>query len=80
MSSPCSLSGGQVLWRPGCDRWPTPSTQSWTALASSVFNLIAVEFPGRKHATLTEHRQQEAVDRVLCFLEGKLKPSIGQTS
>ena len=34
---------------------------------------IAVEFPGRKHATLTEHRQQEAVDRVLAFFEEKLK-------
>ena len=36
-------------------------------------NFIAVEFPGRKHATLTAHRQQEAVDRVLAFLEQKLK-------
>jgi len=26
---------------------------------------IAVEFPGRKHSVLTEHRQQEGVDRVL---------------
>jgi dienelactone hydrolase len=36
-------------------------------------NFIAVEFPGRKHATLTEHRQQAAVDRVLSFFEEKLK-------
>jgi hypothetical protein len=36
-------------------------------------NFIAVEFPGRKHATLTEHRQQAGVDRVLAFLEEKLK-------
>lgn len=34
---------------------------------------IAVEFPGRKHATLTEHRQQAGVDRVLAFFEEKLK-------
>jgi dienelactone hydrolase len=34
---------------------------------------IRVEFPGRKHATLTEHRQQVAVDRVLQFLENKLR-------
>ena len=34
---------------------------------------IRVEFPGRKHSTLTEHRQQEAVDRVLHFLEEKLR-------
>jgi dienelactone hydrolase len=37
-------------------------------------NFIAVEFPGRKHSTLTEHRQQEGVDRVLAFLEEKLRP------
>lgn len=36
-------------------------------------NFIAVEFPGRKHATLTEHRQQAGVDRVLAFFEEKLK-------
>ncbi|WP_427892867.1 dienelactone hydrolase family protein [Kribbella sp. GL6] len=35
-------------------------------------NFIAVEFPGRKHSTLTEHRQQEGVDRVLAFFEEKL--------
>jgi dienelactone hydrolase len=38
-------------------------------------NFIAVEFPGRKHSTLTEHRQQEGVDRVLAFFEDKLKPA-----
>ncbi|HZP55058.1 dienelactone hydrolase family protein [Actinocrinis sp.] len=36
-------------------------------------NFLAVEFPGRKHSTLTEHRQQEGVERVLAFLEDKLK-------
>jgi dienelactone hydrolase len=35
-------------------------------------NFIAVEFPGRKHGTLTEHRQEEAVDRVLAFLRERL--------
>ena len=34
---------------------------------------IRVEFPGRKHATLTAHRQQEAVDRVLGFFAAKLR-------
>ena len=34
---------------------------------------IRVEFPGRKHATLTAHRQQEAVDRVLGFFADKLR-------
>jgi len=33
---------------------------------------IRVEFPGRKHATLTVHRQQEGVDRVLAFFREKL--------
>jgi dienelactone hydrolase len=42
-------------------------------------HFIAVEFPGRKHATLTEHRQQEGVDRVLAFFEEKLKPAVGPT-
>jgi dienelactone hydrolase len=32
----------------------------------------AVEFEGRGHATLTAHRQQEAVDRVLAFLGERL--------
>jgi len=39
-----------------------------------------VEFPGRKHSTLTEHRQQEGVDQVLAFFEDKLKPASGQRS
>ena len=43
-------------------------------------NFIAVEFPGRKHATLTEHRQQEGVDRVLAFFEEKLRPASGPAS
>jgi dienelactone hydrolase len=34
---------------------------------------IAVEFDGNKHATLTADRQQEAVDRVLAFLSGRLQ-------
>lgn len=37
-------------------------------------NFIAVDFPGHQHATLTEHRQQYGVDRVLAFFEAKLKP------
>lgn len=34
---------------------------------------LRVEFPGRQHATLTEHRQQEAVDRTIAFFEEKLR-------
>ncbi len=33
---------------------------------------IRVEFPGRKHSTLTAHRQQEGVDAVLDFFREKL--------
>jgi dienelactone hydrolase len=40
-------------------------------------NFIAVEFPGLKHATLTAHRQQEGVDRVLAFFKEKLQPAAG---
>ena len=34
---------------------------------------IRVEFPGRKHSTITVHRQQAAVDRVLGFFGEKLR-------
>lgn len=34
---------------------------------------IRVELEGRGHSTLTEHRQQSAVDRVLEFLAGRLR-------
>ncbi len=33
---------------------------------------IKVEFPGKQHSTVTTHRQQEGVDRVLAFFEEKL--------
>ena len=33
---------------------------------------IKVEFPGRKHSTVTEHRQQEGVDKVLAFFAERL--------
>jgi hypothetical protein len=33
---------------------------------------IPVEFDGVKHGTLTEHRQQGGVDRVLAFFQEKL--------
>jgi hypothetical protein len=35
---------------------------------------IRVEFEGKGHSTVTVHRQQEGVDRVLAFFEEKLKP------
>jgi Dienelactone hydrolase family len=33
---------------------------------------IAVEFEGKGHSVVTEHRQQEAVDRILTFLHDRL--------
>lgn len=36
---------------------------------------IALEFPGRQHSTLTAHRQQEGIDRVLDFFDERLLPS-----
>ena len=35
-------------------------------------NFVAVEFEGKGHATVTEHRQQEAVDRILTFFGERL--------
>jgi hypothetical protein len=34
---------------------------------------LAVEFEGKGHSTLTEHRQQEGVDRVLEFFRTRLQ-------
>lgn len=34
---------------------------------------LRVDFPGMKHGTVTLHRQQEGVDRVLSFLDEKLR-------
>jgi hypothetical protein len=33
---------------------------------------VMVEFEGAQHSTVTEHRQQEGVDRVLAFFDEKL--------
>jgi dienelactone hydrolase len=61
------------------ERDPAVGTRFETLRRELGDNFIAVEFPGRKHATLTEHRHQEGVDRVLAFLEQKLKPVAGPT-
>jgi len=57
------------------DHDPAVGTRFETLRRELGRNFIAVEFPGRNHATLTEHRRQEAVDRVLAFLDDKLKTS-----
>ncbi|CAN5558271.1 dienelactone hydrolase family protein [soil metagenome] len=43
-------------------------------------NFVAVEFEGRGHATVTEHRQQEAVDRILAFFAERLASTPGGPS
>ena len=35
-------------------------------------NFVAVEFEGKGHSVVTEHRQQEAVDRILAFFAERL--------
>ncbi len=35
-------------------------------------DFVAVEFEGKGHAVVTEHRQQEAVDRILAFFKERL--------
>jgi len=37
-------------------------------------DFIAVDLPGKGHSTLTEHRSQIAVDKVLAFLHERLDP------
>lgn len=78
--SPADLSSVRTKAAEGCqvlglryDRDPAVGTRFDTLRRELGENFIAVEFPGRKHATLTEHRQQEGVDRVLAFFEEKLK-------
>ena len=41
---------------------------------------LKVELEGRQHATLTAHRQQEGVDRVLAFFEEKLRVGVATGS
>jgi dienelactone hydrolase len=59
------------------ERDPAVGTRFDTLRRELGDNFIAVQLPGRRHATLTEHRQQEGVERVLAFLEEKLKPVAG---
>ena len=42
-------------------------------LTAEVIGFIRVGFPGRKHSTVTAHRQQEGVDRVLAFFAENLR-------
>ena len=60
----CSACGSSATWPSA-----PASTRSTTELGDA---FIKVEFPGKGHSTVTEHRQQEGVDRVLAFFTEKL--------
>ena len=51
---------------------PATGTRFTTLREEIGDNFIAVEFEGRKHAVVTAHRQQEAVDRILAFFGERL--------
>ena len=51
---------------------PTVGTRFETLTHEIGDSFVRVELPGRKHSTLTAHRQQEAVDRVLAFFRARL--------
>lgn len=83
--SPADLAAVKAKVAAGCqvlglryDRDPAVGTRFDTLHRELGDNFIAVEFPGRRHSTLTEHRQQEGVDRVLAFFEDRLKPTPDQ--
>ena len=53
---------------------PATGTRFETLTRELGDRFIRVELEGRGHSTLTAHRQQEAVDRVLAFFGERLKP------
>ncbi|MEO5710266.1 MAG: dienelactone hydrolase family protein [Nocardioidaceae bacterium] len=65
-SQGCSVLGLQYR------RDPATGTRFDTLRHELGDNFVAVEFEGRGHATVTEHRQQEAVDRILAFFTARL--------
>jgi dienelactone hydrolase len=78
--SPRDLESVKAKVAAGCqvlglryERDPAVGTRFDTLRRELGDNFIAVEFPGRQHATLTEHRQQAGVDRVLAFFVEKLR-------
>ena len=65
--SPARSAGCQVLGLRYADDKAT-GTRFQTLERLLGDNFVGVEFAGKGHATLTENRQQEAVDRVLDLL------------
>ncbi|MGI3783741.1 MAG: dienelactone hydrolase family protein [Janthinobacterium lividum] len=66
-----AAAGCQVLGVKYADD-PAVGTRFETLTSAIGDAFIRVELPGKKHSTLTAHRQQVAVDRVLEFLRDKL--------
>jgi hypothetical protein len=54
---------------------PATGTRFETLTRELGDRFVRVELEGRGHATLTAHRQQVAVDRVLAFFGERLKPT-----
>jgi len=53
---------------------PATGTRFETLTRELGDRFVRVELEGRGHSTLTAHRQQRAVDRVLAFFDERLKP------
>ena len=54
---------------------PATGTRFETLTKELGDGFIRVELDGKGHSTLTAHRQQVAVDRVLAFFDERLKPA-----
>ena len=54
---------------------PATGTRFETLATEFGGDFIRVELEGKGHATLTAHRQQVAVDRVLAFFDERLRPA-----
>jgi dienelactone hydrolase len=77
--SPADLETVRERARGGCqvlglqyDKDPATGSRFETLTREIGDAFVRVEFPGRKHSTVTEHRQQEGVDRMLAFFAEKL--------
>ena len=77
--SPADLTAAKKRAAAGCEvlglkyrKDPAVGTRFDTLTRELGGSFIRVEFEGRGHSTLTAHRQQEGVDRVLSFFREKL--------
>jgi dienelactone hydrolase len=77
--SPADLAAVKDRVAGGCEvlglryrKDPAVGTRFETLTRELGDGFIKVEFEGKGHSTVTEHRQQEGIDRVLAFFEEKL--------